>query len=224
MVSTSRSAVARTGLLLTLLMSAAFLGAGQASGAQFTISWVDNSNGVAATLLERRVPSIVPFVTIATVPPGVTEYVDTSISPGTMYCYRALAYVAEGVSPSSEEACAIWRDPGYELIVTVSKDGDGGGTVVSTPAGVFCGTDCSETYRAGSAVTLIAVPAPGSTFTGWSGSGCDGSEPCTVAGQGVVAVTATFTASFFRVPPLPGPPSPGPPPFYVPRLPPWIRF
>jgi hypothetical protein len=218
MVSTSRSAAARTRLLLTLLMSAAFLGAGEASGAQFTISWVDNSNGVATTLLERRVPSVVPFVTIATVPPGVTEYVDTSISPGTMYCYRAVAYVAEGVSPYSEEACATWRDPGHELIVTVSKDGNGDGTVASTPAGIFCGTDCSETYLAGSAVTLIAVPAPGSTFTGWSGSGCEGSEPCTIAGQGVVAVTATFTASF--LPPFPGPPSPGPP--SPGRLPPWI--
>jgi hypothetical protein len=76
MISKSWSAALGTRLLLTLLTSAAFLGAGEASGAQLTASWIDNSNGVATTRLERRLGTDVAFAAIADVPPGVTEYVD----------------------------------------------------------------------------------------------------------------------------------------------------
>src|SRR2546422_888878 len=53
--------------------------------------------------------------------------------------------------------------------LTVSKAGTGTGTVTSTPAGITCGTDCSQPYPSGTAVTLTATPAAGSVFIGWSG-------------------------------------------------------
>jgi hypothetical protein len=216
MGSSSPFSAVGTRMLLTLLTFAAFLGAGEASGASLTASWVDNSHGVATTRVERRLGTTA-FAAIAEVPPGTTQYVDASVSPRTEYCYGALAYTADAVSPYSDEVCAVSGNQGYELDLTVRKDGDGTGTVTSTPGGIFCGTDCSETYLAGTPVTLIAVPAVGSTFTGWSGPGCDGFEPCTLTGQGPVTVTATFTTPF-SVSPFPGPERPGPPrpPFYVP--------
>jgi hypothetical protein len=55
------------------------------------------------------------------------------------------------------------------------------GTVTSTPAGILCGTACSATYVSGTAVTLTATPAIGSTFTRWSGGGCAGTAACTLA-------------------------------------------
>jgi hypothetical protein len=194
MVSQSRSATASIRLLLTLLTSAVSLGAGEANGAQLTASWVDNSNGAATTRLERRLGTDAAFGVLANVLPGGTQYVDASVSPGTTYCYRALAYNADGVSPYSDEACATSSNQGYELNVTVSKAGTGAGTVASTPAGILCGTTCSATYVAGTSVTLTATPAIGSTFTGWSG-GCAGTATCTLAGNAPVTVTATFTAS-----------------------------
>jgi hypothetical protein len=78
MALTSRSAASRTRLLLTLFTSAAFLGAGEVSGASLTASGVDNSKGVATTRLERRGGNAAAFAAIADVSPGVTEYVDTS--------------------------------------------------------------------------------------------------------------------------------------------------
>src|SRR5207237_2388236 len=51
--------------------------------------------------------------------------------------------------------------------VTVTKAGTGNGTIVSSPSGISCGTDCTEGYLAGTSVTLTPQAARGSIFTGW---------------------------------------------------------
>lgn len=79
--------------------------------------------------------------------------------------------------------------------LTVSKSGTGTGTVSSSPAGISCGSDCTEDYADGTSVTLTATAAAGSTFTGWSGGGCTGTASCTVSMTAAQAVTATFTAN-----------------------------
>lgn len=85
-----------------------------------------------------------------------------------------------------------------QFTVTVSKTGTGSGTVTSSPAGIICGADCTEVYNFGTAVTLTAAAAPGSTFTGWSGA-CTGTAPCTVSVNAAVTVTATFTLQQFTM-------------------------
>ena len=71
--------------------------------------------------------------------------------------------------------------------LTVTKGGTGAGTVTSTPAGISCGTDCTEPYAQGTNVTLAAAASSGSTFAGWSGAGCSGTATC------VVSMTAATT-------------------------------
>jgi hypothetical protein len=80
--------------------------------------------------------------------------------------------------------------------LSVSKNGTGSGTVTSSPIGISCGTDCSESYTSGIQVTLTAEPASGSTFGGWSGA-CSGSTglSCTLAMLDNLSVTATFNSS-----------------------------
>ncbi len=85
--------------------------------------------------------------------------------------------------------------PPGQFNLMVSKSGTGGGTVSSSPAGIDCGSDCSETLLDGTSVTLTASPAAGSSFTGWSGSGCSGTSTCTVVMSEARAVTAQFTAN-----------------------------
>jgi pimeloyl-ACP methyl ester carboxylesterase len=75
--------------------------------------------------------------------------------------------------------------------LTVSIDGPGAGTVTSSPAGIVCGIDCSESYPENTVVSLTASPAAGSSFTGWS-SACSGTDSCTVTMDAVKSVTATF--------------------------------
>ncbi len=56
-----------------------------------------------------------------------------------------------------------------QVKLTIKKAGNGMGAVTSTPAGIDCGTDCTESYALGTVVTLRPVAAPGSVFAGWSG-------------------------------------------------------
>jgi hypothetical protein len=74
--------------------------------------------------------------------------------------------------------------------VSVLKGGTGTGKVVSAPTGIGCGAPCCFNFLQGTTVTLTASPDAGSTFTGWSGSGCTGAGTC------VVNTSATVTASF----------------------------
>ncbi|MBE7447929.1 MAG: hypothetical protein HS111_03260 [Kofleriaceae bacterium] len=78
--------------------------------------------------------------------------------------------------------------------LTVSRAGNGAGTITSTPAGIACGADCTETVTFGATLTLAAEAATGSTFTGWSGGGCSGTDTCVVTVTAATTVTATFEA------------------------------
>jgi hypothetical protein len=78
--------------------------------------------------------------------------------------------------------------------LTVNKNGTGTGRVTSSPSGINCGTDCSESYSEGTTVTLTASPDAGSTFTGWIGA-CSGTGACQVSMTSNKTATATFTQS-----------------------------
>jgi hypothetical protein len=171
------------GLVLTLL---AF---GDAIAAQLSISWVDNSGGVASFSLERRTSSSSTYVVVATLPAGQTSWIDSSVLSGTSYCYRVRAVTTAATSSYSNEAC---KSSGTAL--TVSKAGTGAGTVVSSPAGINCGSVCSATFAPGTLITLSATPASGSTFSGWSGAGCTGTASCLLSTNVSTTVTATFSA------------------------------
>jgi subtilisin family serine protease len=67
----------------------------------------------------------------------------------------------------------------------------GAGRVTSNPAGIDCGTKCTDTYHMGTKVTLYAVPEPGAIFDGWSGA-CSGSGPCEITLDKSYTVKAVF--------------------------------
>jgi hypothetical protein len=72
------------------------------------------------------------------------------------------------------------------------------GRIVSLPAGIDCGSDCSNAFSPDSNVTLTATPAAGSHWAGWGGA-CStttsgmASQTCTLPMTAAKAVTATFT-------------------------------
>jgi hypothetical protein len=77
------------------------------------------------------------------------------------------------------------------VTLTVNLTPAGSGSVAGT--GIDCPhATCSNTYEAGTVVTLTATPNPGFAFTGWSGGGCSGTGTCVLILGSSKAVTATF--------------------------------
>ena len=83
-----------------------------------------------------------------------------------------------------------------QVPLAVALRGSASGTVTSDPSGISCGTSCSTLYPSGTSVTLTASPAPGASFTGWSGGGCTGTASCVVTLTAAGSVQAIFSAIF----------------------------
>src|SRR5664279_1703098 len=80
----------------------------------------------------------------------------------------------------------------WRYLVSVSKAGTGGGTVTSAEGYINCGTTCSYSYYDETPVTLTAMPAPGSVFTGWRGCDLSFGFSCTITVTSARNVTAIF--------------------------------
>lgn len=71
----------------------------------------------------------------------------------------------------ARSASANFSTNAYTL--TVAKNGTGGGTITSSPAGISCGSQCSNNFNYNTSITLTAVADAGAVFAGWSGA-CTG--------------------------------------------------
>ena len=78
--------------------------------------------------------------------------------------------------------------------LTVTRAGNGIGSVAASSGGLLCGVTCSATYAGGSSVTLTATAGTNSRFAGWSGA-CTGTGACVVSMTASRSVTATFEVS-----------------------------
>jgi hypothetical protein len=111
----------------------------------------------------------------------------TDIScPGTGPCTVAMT--------ASRSVSAVFQTASYTLTATV----DGGGQVVSDPAGIQCPADCSEVYLAGSVIELTATAAAGFVFDGWTGT-CSGVGNCQATVDSAKTVGARFVANTIEV-------------------------
>jgi len=78
--------------------------------------------------------------------------------------------------------------------LTVNFAGNGTGTVASTPQGINCSNSgpCIGSFPTGTAISLNAMPAAGSSFGFWSGCNPTSSTPCTVILNNSMSVSVTF--------------------------------
>jgi bacillolysin len=64
--------------------------------------------------------------------------------------------------------------------ISVARDGEGSGTVVSAPSGIQCGNQCGYSFPGAANVRLMAIAGANSVFTGWQGA-CAGEGDCDLA-------------------------------------------
>ncbi len=153
---------------VTVLLCFASLSATmEASAAKLTATWNETSTDVDGFSIERAVATDPTFAVIATLPGGSTSFLDADVTAGNTYCYRLRAFNIAGYSDYSEVACAAAVER-YALVVVRTDTGTG--TVISTPDGISCGTNCSAIYPSGTSVTLSATADSGSDFSGWQGA------------------------------------------------------
>src|SRR5262249_5964048 len=86
-------------------------------------------------------------------------------------------------------------------LLKVKKLGSGTGTIVSTPAGIDCGSTCESGFTEGTTITLEAASGPNSEAVVWSGCA---SEPtpseCRVTlGKTATEGTATFALEHLQL-------------------------
>jgi Tol biopolymer transport system component len=120
---------------------------------------------------------------------GSTVALTTSAATGWSFGAWSGAGCGASVQMTQDRTCTATfvQNPPRTLTVTVT----GSGTVTSVPAGINCGTDCTESLPSGTVVTLIATPAAGHTLQAWSGA-CSGTGSCVVQLTQAVSVTAAF--------------------------------
>ncbi len=94
---------------------------------------------------------------------------------------------------SSQLVTAIFnKKPAASFPLTITKSGDGTGTITSNPGDLNCGSTCTANFSSDSPVTLSANAASDSIFSGWSGGGCSGISSCPMTLSSSQMVTATF--------------------------------
>lgn len=136
-----------------------------------------------------------------------------NFDPGTVVTLTATASPFSaftgwsGAGCSGSGVCVVTMDTSKLVVatftyltypLTVTKAGNGTGTVSSTPPGISCGVTCTASF--GGVVTLTATADPVSSFAGWSGAGCSGVVPCVVTMDSPQTVTATFRTYYLYLP------------------------
>jgi hypothetical protein len=103
---------------------------------------------------------------------------------------------ATGATASTTLIVTPVVQPSFRLTVEKAGLAASLGSVSSSPAGITCGSDCSEEYVAGTVVTLTASPAV--LLTSWSGCDAVDGATCTVTIQSARSVTANFLGLPFQ--------------------------
>jgi len=196
--STIASAVAQLDIAATPIGTTNFgtVNLGSSATQTFTIQSTRGGTitGTASVAAPFSIVSGSPFTLVGS---GATATVTVRFTPtNTVAASTNVNFTADG-DILSRLVTGTGASPASTL--TVSTAGAGSGTVTSSPAGISCGATCSASFTSGTAVTLTASPAAGSTFSGWSGGGCTGTGTCTGTINAATSVTASFVQSSFTL-------------------------
>lgn len=138
-----------------------------------------------------------------------TEYynIDTEITLTATADYGSTFIGWSDENCTGTEPCVLSMDTDKTITATFQEapniamafSGSGSGSVNLTPPNIDCIDDCTEYYEVGTQVIITATADAGSTFMGWNGADCAGTEPCTITVDGPTDITATFHRSIWHL-------------------------
>ncbi len=149
------------------------------------LTWTDLSDKEEGFILERA-DGDGDFVQIADLATDTESYTDATIEEYGLYTYRLKAYNSEMETCFTEGLEVDVADPDpprYKVTVSV----EGSGSVVLNPDG--------GEYVTGTEVVLLASPASGWEFDGWSGDVTGKDNPVAVIVDEDKNITASFSNS-----------------------------
>jgi uncharacterized repeat protein (TIGR02543 family) len=139
-----------------------------------------------------------PSICVANV--ALNSAVTLNASPSDGYVFTGWTGGCTGASP----ICTVTMTAAATVTATFTQANvlsvaiGGNGAVTGGSGAINCGggaSICSANFAAGATVSLVATPAVGATFTGWTGA-CGGSATtCTVSMTQSRSVTATFSGA-----------------------------
>jgi YVTN family beta-propeller protein len=168
---------------VTLTVTEVGTGAGQVTSNPVGINCSASSNQCAA---QFAVGTQVTLTASASVGSSFTGW-SGGVCSGTGTCQLTL-------SADTTVTASFKKKPTTNMLSVVLAGG-GSGTVTSSPSGINCGPTCTASFDTGTQITLSAAAAGGSTFSGWSGGGCNGTNGCTLTLNADTTVTASFVVN-----------------------------
>jgi len=185
-----------------------WLGACEGQGNPCVVSIQDYTTAVAAFGAFQLSVNVSGAGTVTSAPAGIDcpDACSSSFPNGGIVTLTASPQASasfsgwSGACSGQSSTCSVTMDAARSVFATfaakpvlsVSPEGTGSGTVVSSPPGIDCGTDCSESYEYNAIVTLTATAAPGSAFIGWRGDCVGSASTCTVTMFGSHHVGVSF--------------------------------
>ena len=156
-----------------------------------TITAIDISSVHFSTAVSGALP--------LSIAPDDSATFDITFTPIDSGLQTATVSITNNDSDENPYAFVVQGTAFQTYALTIHKPGNGFGTIVSSPAGISCGITCQGIYDEGTVITLTATPETGSSFSGWSGGGCSGTQPCAVTLHEDTDISATFTLDTYTI-------------------------
>lgn len=128
------------------------------------------------------------------------RYLVGALYAGSSSCYSAGTDTYGRFDLAYNTALRQWLNAGGAAEYALTVNRSTGGTVAAS--GIDCGSDCTEVYAAGTALTLTATPASGYSFAGWGGACGGGATSCGVTMSAARAVDAYFVRNLSKGTPM----------------------
>lgn len=165
----------------------------------------ENLTTNTSNIIVKDVNSDGKIVTEYKVDSSDTSYlVSPSIASSNLCGNEVVVYIDSDRQSAKNNYASMLIGGLCRFLLSVSKKGDGEGSIISNPPGIDCGSSCNSIFEDGKKVTLSADPDEGSVFIGYTGAGCGVDQTCYLTVDSDSSLQAEFMLKRFTINTLSG--------------------